>query len=148
MKKNSKSGNGDVQVLREQLARALADYDNLKKRYERQSDEIQVLAGAKIINRLLPVLDMLDRARDHTSDSGLYIISNEFRGVLKDEGLVEVVPEKGEKFDEEICEAVGQVNTKDAEMDGKIAGVTVNGWKYNDGPMLRHASVTVYKLAN
>ena len=46
------------QELKAQLVRALADYDNLRKRVEREKEEFEKLANLKLVIRLLPVLDI------------------------------------------------------------------------------------------
>jgi len=128
----------------EQLARVLADYDNLKKRHERERDEYMAHAGAKIIMKLLGVLDMLDSAKKHSEDSGIAIVAEEFRNVLKDEGVVEMGVKSGDKFDENLHDAVDAVEKKGMKK-GEIVDIILSGWKYSDGLVLRPAKVIVVK---
>ena len=129
--------------LRAQLARALADYDNLTKRIERERSEIQKLVGFSILERLLPVLENLEKVQKHISDEGLAIAIANFKEVLKSEGLEEIEVQVREAFDETIHEAV-EVESKPEAANTIMEGLQ-NGWKFNNGPLVRAAKVKVYK---
>lgn len=145
--KKQKQEQVEVDQLKSQLARALADYDNLQKRVERQSFELINSANARIVKRLLAILDMLDFAQNHINDAGLAITIKEFRDLLKEEGYVEIKPEVGSSFDESLHEAIEVVDTEDESQNNTIAEVSVNGWKQIEGNVIRHAKVKVAKLA-
>lgn len=130
-----------VEELRNQLARALADYDNLKKRVERERQELSQLAGLGLIVRLLPVLDNLEQAQKHLQDAGLAISLNEFNEVLKEEGIERIGAAPGTKFDENLHEALEAVS---GGKKGEIAEVVLPGWRYEGGPVIRVAKVKVY----
>ena len=129
--------------LKNQLARALADYDNLRKRSEAEKQVWTKFAATEVLVRLLPVLDTLESALVQLKDQGLYLAISDFKKVLADEGLVEIRPKVGEEFNHELQEAVelivgGKKNT--------IAAVLLPGWKYTDGQVLRHAKVKVFGI--
>ena len=126
--------------LKNQLARALADYDNLKKRTEIEKAQFRRLANLELVIRLLPVLDMLEQAQTHLADSGLAIAIKEFKDVLNQEGLVEIPTQPGDAFDEALHEAVEVEEGKDW---GKIKEVLLTGWRVSEGPVVRHAKVRV-----
>src|SRR5579859_6593288 len=86
----------EVEVLKGQLARALADYDNLRKRTEEEKITWMKFAGAKVIAELLPVLDMIENAQKHLKDGGLSIVINEFKNVISEEGFEEIPLRLGE----------------------------------------------------
>ncbi|OGM09847.1 nucleotide exchange factor GrpE [Candidatus Woesebacteria bacterium RBG_16_36_11] len=135
----------EVEVLKNQLARALADYDNLRKRVEKENEIIQKLAGLKIIARLLPIYDMLVKAQKHLKDSGLAITIGQFEDALKDEGVEKINVIVGDKFDPNLHEAVEAVNlTEDNKLKGTIAEVILDGWRVSMGPVIRHTKVKVY----
>ncbi|HJX45871.1 MAG TPA: nucleotide exchange factor GrpE [Patescibacteria group bacterium] len=135
----------EVDVLKNQLARALADYDNLRKRVEKENEIIQKLAGLKIIVRLLPIHDMLVKAQNHLKDSGLAITISQFEDAFKDEGIEKIKVSIGDKFDPDLHEAVEVVNlTKDNNLKGTIAEVLLDGWKVSEGPVIKHTKVKVY----
>lgn len=138
-KKTKKSEFGD---LENQLARALADYDNLRKRVEREREQVEKIAGAKFALKALSVFDMLEEAQKHLKDSGIALTIEEFEKVLKDEGIERIEAGPGTKFNEELHEAVEVVK---ARKDGKIADVVLTGWKFRDGPVIRPTKVRVNK---
>ncbi|KKR91086.1 MAG: Protein GrpE [Candidatus Woesebacteria bacterium GW2011_GWD1_41_12] len=149
-KQESKKKDGDkvykeLEVLKSMLARALADYDNLSKRVERERGVLSKIASLGILTRLLPVLDNLESAQDHLQDTGLAISIGEFKKILNEEGLLEIVPKVGEEFNEDTMEAIEVVA---GARDNIISGVTLNGWKFKDGQAVRHAKVKVSKISN
>jgi molecular chaperone GrpE len=127
--------------MKGQLARALADYDNLRKRADAEKEAWTKFAAMGTIIKLLPVLDTMEAALKHLQDQGLYLAINDFKKVLTDEGLTEINPKAGEPFDHELEEALELVpgGKKD-----EVAETVLTGWKYSDGPVLRHAKVKVY----
>lgn len=133
--------------LKGQLARALADYDNLRKRVEREREEFGKLANLRLVARFLPVFDMLEGAQKHLADSGLAITIERFVKVLKDEGFEKIEVAPGDEFDEEFHEAVEVVDkkSKGKKGEGKISEVILTGWKLIDGPIIRPAKVKVFK---
>ena len=80
----------EIKQLKNQLARALADYDNLRKRVESTKQDLVYSASLRIISQLLPVLDQLEQANAHLKDQGLAISLQNFREVLKLEGYEEI----------------------------------------------------------
>lgn len=148
--KNEESVNEEAELLKSQLLRTLADYDNLVKRVEREREVLGKVASVGVITKLLPVLDNLENAQVHLGDSGLAICIGEFKRVLSEEGLTEIDPKVGDEFDENTMEAIEVV---DGEEDNngstaKISEVVLKGWKFNDGQVVRHAKVKVSKINN
>lgn len=132
----------DALELKGQLARALADYDNLVKRVERERSDLSKIASLGIIIRLLPVLDNLESAQEHLKDQGLAISIGEFKKIFNEEGLTEIRPVRDSQFDENLHEAV---EVLEGGEKGKIAELVLTGWKFEEGQIVRHAKVKVYK---
>jgi len=128
-------------LLKEQLARSLADYDNLKRRTEAEREFADEKAKTRIINRLLPVFDMLFDVQSHMNDAGLALTIKELKDILKEEGVVEIEAKEGDKFDENLHEAVEVVPNE--KNKGKISKVVLTGWRLTDGPVIRHSKVVV-----
>jgi len=82
-KKTVKSG-GKLKVdkLQDQLARVLADYDNLRKRTEIEKEVFLKYSSERIIVKILPILDDIEKAQIHLKDSGLAIIIADFKKLL------------------------------------------------------------------
>jgi molecular chaperone GrpE len=132
----------EVEVVRAMLARALADYDNLSKRVDRERQELGKIASVGVIIKLLPVLDNLESAQVHLKDQGLAISILEFKKVLNEEGLSEIKPKEGEVFDENTMEAIEVVV---GMSNNTIVETVLPGWKYSDETVVRHAKVKVSK---
>lgn len=133
--------------LKEQLARALADYDNLRKRVEREREEYGTYAKLTLMARFLPVFDMLEGAQVHLKDSGLAITIEEFTKVLKEEGIEKIEVAPGDTFDERLHEAVEAVDKKGkgSDKEGEIDEIILTGWRLVGGPIIRPVKVKVYK---
>ncbi len=132
----------ELETVKVMLARALADYDNLSKRVDRERADLGKIASASIIIRLLPVLDNLESAQVHLKDQGLAISIGEFKKVLSEEGLNEIRPGVGDAFDENTMEAIEVVP---GASDNMISEVVLVGWKFSDETVVRHAKVKVSK---
>ena len=143
--KNTKTSktekNLKVDELKNQLARALADYDNLRKRSEIEREVLLKFSSERITARILPILDSIENAQMHLKDSGLAIIIDDFKKLLYDERLEEILPKKGDRFNEELHEAI---EVSEGGKKGTISEIILQGWKFVDGQVLRHAKVTVY----
>lgn len=145
MKKKSQSQisnlkSEDASLLRNQLARTLADYDNLKKRVEVDKKNFEKLANLRLVVKLLPVLDVLKKAQDHVKDSGIAVTIKEFEEALKQEGIEEVKITVGDEFNPETMEVVEVVAGKD---NNTVAEVLLTGWRFIEGPVVRYARVKV-----
>lgn len=90
---------------------AMADFENYKKRIERQFADIAVAGKKSVLAKFLPVIDNLERALAFGGDSeavrnGLQATLKGFEGVLASEG-VKPIKLKGEAFDPRLAEAIG-----------------------------------------
>lgn len=129
-------------LLKSQLARALADYDNLRKRIEVEKAGWEVEAESRAVLKLLPILDMIEDAQEHLKDSGLAIVIGEFKKSLQDLDVEEINIKIGEEFDplkEEATEIVsgGKEHT--------VSEIVKTGWKIKDQAfIIRPARVKVF----
>lgn len=141
--KEKKVDKGEVDKLKNQLARSLADYDNLRKRVEKEREVLENLISARIVTRMLPVYDMLEDAQKHLNDQGVAMVLGEFEKTLKDEGIEKIGVEKGDKFDENLHEAI---ETQGGGKKGTISEIVLTGWKLKEtGQVVRPVKVKVYK---
>lgn len=129
-----------VEELENRWKRALADYQNLEKRYEREKHDFIQFANSALILKLLGVLNHLEKAARNLKDKGLDLVVGEFRRILTDEG-VEEIKCLGERFDPQLMEAVEVVQGGE---DDKVAGVINKGY-FLKGKLLLPARVKVYK---
>lgn len=133
----------EVEVLKGQIARTLADYDNLRKRTESEKKVWLKFAKQELLVRLLPVLDTIELAQAHLKDKGLEIAIGQFKNIIKEEGIDTVSGEGA--FDETVHEAIDLVPGGEK---GKIAEVLQAGYKFSDGDVIRPAKVRVHKGEN
>jgi molecular chaperone GrpE len=141
-----------IEDLKAQTLRVLADYDNLKKRTESEKEIWSVLASARVVGRMLPILDTLVSAQTHLNDQGLAIVLELFKNAIKDEGFEEINIEVDKTdFDSKLMEVVEAVNTEEKNLSGKVKEVVLGGWKAknnqesNERFVIRPAKVKVYK---
>jgi molecular chaperone GrpE len=139
-------GGGDaLQAMREKYLRALADFDNYRKRVERERAETSRAALAEPLRAFLSVVDNLDRAlaaggSQDDLKSGVQMILRQTEDMLRRFG-VEPVPARGEPFDPAVHEAV--VRYEDPEIDEPtVSEEFQKGYRYH-GRLLRPAMVKV-----
>ena len=132
----------------EQHQRLLAEFDNYRKRVERERERSARWIRAELMGRLLPTMDDIDRARwaagkeEKSPDTdGMLIIMDRLAELLKREGLVEIQAGPGDVFDPNIHEAVLMVPSAEAP-EGCIAAVLEKGYRVADR-LLRPAKVAV-----
>ncbi len=138
MAKGKKAKTQNDEALREQLARALADYDNLQKRIIREREAENSRQKVLVITELLPVFDMLENVQSHLRDSGLALALDELYKAFKGLGL-EVIKPKGHKFDENLHEAI---DTREGKNEGEILECSLTGYRIGDY-IIRPAKVVV-----
>lgn len=130
------------------LVRLQADFENFKKRSQKEKTEMYQFASENFATKLLPVMDNLERAEAALSDAseeakgyidGLEMVFKQLKDVLKEEGLEEIVCEG--PFDPNLHHgvAVGQDDEKD---DQEIIDVFQKGYKFK-GKVIRPAMVKV-----
>ncbi len=130
----------------DQFLRLYAEYDNFRKRSQKEKQDIYTSSKADVIKELLPVLDNFDRAANNTECSfedykkGIDLIFNQFSEILNKTG-VESYGERGDAFDPNIHNAV--MTVEDDELgENQIASVFSKGYKLGDR-IIREAVVTV-----
>lgn len=121
--------------------RALADYQNFEKRAGEEREELLKSASRRMITKLLPLLNNLEKAEVFVKDPGLKLIKDELEKILKEEGLEEI--EVADSiYNPETAEAVEIV---DGEQDNKIVEVIRKGYKLNN-KVIQPAQVKVSKI--
>ncbi len=123
--------------LETKYLRALADYQNLEKRVEREKDNFVKFANAILILKMLPILDNLERAQETLKDQGIELVIKQFKEALSSEGVTEVEAE-GKEFNPEHHEAVEKVEGE----EGKVVNVIERGYKLGE-KVIRPAKVTI-----
>ncbi|MCI7303993.1 MAG: nucleotide exchange factor GrpE [Clostridiales Family XIII bacterium] len=125
--------------------RLMADFQNYKKRVEKEKSDIYSYANEKLAIELLAVLDNFERALEHNADDasfkeGMEMIFKQLFDVLEKAGLKEI-PALGEEFDPNFHNAVMNEETDEYE-SGKVSGVMQKGYTLN-GKVIRPSMVKV-----
>jgi molecular chaperone GrpE len=131
----------------DQLVRLKADFENYRRRSEKEKKDYLDWGKEKILIKQIDIADVLQQALKSAKAgnniesvvAGLEMINKEFSKMLKDEGIEEIVCEK---FDPNICEALDTVMSE--QEDGKVLEVYQKGYKMN-GKLIRTAKVKVAK---
>ena len=137
-----------IAELNERIVRLPADFDNFRKRAQREKDEARQFANQGLLEKLLPVLDNFEMALTAVKDAdpsvrdGVQMILDQLLGVLKESG-VEPVDAMGQPFDPNLHEALSQEETTEVE-EGTAVQQVQRGYKLNDR-LVRPARVVVAK---
>jgi molecular chaperone GrpE len=130
---------------------AMADFENYKKRMERQYREQSDAGRRDVLKKFLPVIDNLERAlsfEDANADAlrnGVQQTLKGFEALLGMEG-VKPIPVKGQKFDPNVAEAIGTQAAEGVE-DDTILEEAQKGYTIGD-ELLRPAKVIVAKSSS
>lgn len=137
----------------EQYLRTLAEMENLRKRTQREKEELAKFANENILREILPVIDNLERAVEHAEQSemgetgvglleGVQMTLTQFSQVLDRFGVVPV-DALGEPFDPAFHQAMGQLETDEVPVNC-VAQQMQKGYQLHDR-LLRPAMVMVAK---
>lgn len=136
-------------TLNDKYLRLYSDFENFRKRTQKEKVDLISNAGAGVIKDLLAVVDDFERAienNDKTEDGsslkeGFHLIHNKFKKILEQKG-VKVMKAKGEPFDYDLHEAVTKIPAPTEDDKGKVIDVIEQGYYLND-KVLRFAKVVV-----
>ncbi len=120
----------------------MADYQNLEKRVAEEKAGLTKTANRQLLLRLLPALDALFLAEEHTKDQGVVLSIKHFLDILENEG-VKKIETKGHDFDPKLMECVQTSEGK----EGKVIEELRPGYML-DNKVLRVAQVSVGKGEN
>lgn len=136
----------EVADLQDRLLRRQAEFENFRRRNERDRSEFLQYAGMEIVREIVPILDDFERARktecsDESYRKGVELIYQRLEDTLKKIGLepIEVAP--GTEFDPNLHQAVLRLETEEAA-DNSILEEFQRGYNFK-GKLLRPAMVKV-----
>jgi len=132
-------------LLKDRVVRTLADFENFRKRSDREKQDFFKYALANVMRDIVPVLDNFDRALDHAEEGdefhkGVLLIYKQLYDVLQKHGL-KPIEESGVVFDPNIHEAVVREET-DSVPTQTVVAVLQKGYFLHDR-LLRPALVKV-----
>ena len=137
-----------IDELNARVLRLTADYDNYRKRAQREKEDVRQFSNQDLLEKLLPVLDNFEMAitavkeADPSIKDGVQMIYDQLFAVLKDSGM-EPIDAMGEAFDPNLHEALSQEETTNAN-EGTVVQQVQRGYKLNER-LVRPARVVVAK---
>ncbi|HRY33660.1 MAG TPA: nucleotide exchange factor GrpE [Bacteroidales bacterium] len=149
-----RKGNGEeawqekLQEANDKYLRLFAEFDNYRKRTQREKAEMSAYGSEAVIHALLPVMDDFERAMQSMTPAagldavreGVTLIYGKLSSVLEQKGLT-VMQTKGARFDTDFHEAITSIEAGD-DMKGKVVDEVQKGYLFN-GRVLRFAKVVV-----
>lgn len=136
-------------ALNDKYLRLFAEFDNYKRRTQKERIELLQTAGKDVIVSLLPVLDDFDRANKAIESAtdinpireGITLVHNKLKSVLGQKGLKEM-ESINTVFDTDNHEAITRIPAPNEEMKGKVMDELEKGYTLND-KVIRFAKVVV-----
>lgn len=139
----------EVQQLNDKYLRLYAEFDNYKRRTQKERVELLQTAGKDVIVSLLPVLDDFDRAlkaMDTAADvapvkEGILLVSTKLKNTLAQKGLKDV-ESINKDFNTDFHEAITNIPAPNDALKGKVIDEVEKGYTLNDN-VIRFAKVVV-----
>lgn len=140
----------ELENQKERMLRVSAEYENAKKRLQKEKEDFVKFANEKLVSKLLNILDDFERALESADQGhdlenvieGVKMIKNQFFSVLKESGL-EKIKAEGEKFNPNFHEAVDFIETEEYE-DETVIEVFQSGYLFK-GRLVRPSVVKIAK---
>jgi molecular chaperone GrpE len=136
----------ELAEVQDRLLRGRADFENFRRRSERDRSDFLQFAGMEVVREVLPVLDDFERAQKSESldagyRKGIDLIYQRFSDTLKKIGLEPIMTEPGTPFDPNLHQAVVRSETAEAP-DNTVLEEFQRGYNFK-GKLLRPAMVKV-----
>jgi molecular chaperone GrpE len=136
-----KAAEDEAKAHYDKLLRVMAEFENFKKRIDRERMEHAKYANQSLIIDLLPVMDDFDRVLAHIPENanaevktiveGIKLVQNHFMTALEKHGFSQIESCVGKPFDPNMHEAIGHVESNDFA-EGIVAVEHRRGWKLCD----------------
>lgn len=130
------------------LQRLKAEFDNYRKRVDRDREAVKVAGVQSLVGDLLPIVDNLERALAASTGAhiqqileGVEMVRGQLASVLAGRGVEPIVSSEGQPFDPEVHDAVTQVPSVEHD-DGAVVHVVEKGYRMGD-VVIRPAKVVV-----
>ena len=147
-KKKKDKKDEQIEDLTDQVKRQMAEFDNFRKRTEKEKTQMYDMGARSIVEKILPVIDNFERGLAGVSDEDKenpFVVGMDktYRQMLTELAAVGVTPIEavGREFDPEFHNAVMQVESEEYEA-GVVAQELQKGYMYKDS-VVRHSMVAV-----
>jgi molecular chaperone GrpE len=136
-------------ALNDKYLRLFAEFDNYKRRTQKERVELLQTAGKDVIVSLLPILDDFDRANKAAENAvevgpikeGVQLVHNKLKNLLVQKGLKDI-ESINTPFNTDLHEAITKIPAPNEDMKGKVIDELEKGYTLND-KVIRFAKVVV-----
>ena len=147
-KKKKDKKDEQIEELTDQVKRQIAEFDNFRKRTEKEKTQMYDMGARSIVEKILPVIDNFERGlagvpEEQKEDAFVVGMDKIYRQMLTELETIGVTPIEalGKEFDPEYHNAVMQVESEEFE-SGVVAQELQKGYMYKDS-VVRHSMVAV-----
>jgi len=136
----------EINDLKDKYLRLVAEFENYKKRTNKEKEDFAKYAKENMINSILPIIDDFERANKTNEQDveGYILIGQKMLDILSKHNLKKIVLEKDEVFDLEKHEAISSLPVKDKKKKGKIIEEIEAGYMLAD-KIIRYPKVIIGK---
>jgi len=134
-----------LKELEEGKLRALADYQNLQKRIEKEKEELSYILVASLLNEIIEVKEDLERFYESEKNEGIKLIIDKLNNIINLRGVQEILVKKGQEFDSNIMQAITTIKVENSEQVNKVIDVIQKGYILNAEKIIRPTRVVVGK---
>jgi molecular chaperone GrpE len=139
-----------VKEATDKYLRLYSEFDNFRKRTQKEKIDLYKTAGEDIISAILPVIDDFERAQKAMEESddiqgvkdGIKLIHDKIITILKQKGLEEIPTSINKPFDLEFHEAITQIPAPSKKQKGKVIDEVEKGYQLN-GKVIRFTKVVI-----
>ena len=145
IEKTDKVDSNELEELNDRYKRLFAEFENYKKRTQKESLNKRVEITGDVVSSILPVMDNLEKAAEAQTDDtnyqeGIILVVKQLASVLNSFGMTEI-ESVGKKFDPELHEAVSHIEDPD-KGQGEIVQEYRKGYRIGN-KVIRHSMVIV-----
>lgn len=140
----------ELEKANEKYLRLFAEFDNFRKRTQKEKSEWISTASEELIKKLLPVVDDFERAMGsleksgdlETLKQGIQLVQNKLVSTLEQQGLKAIENPTGQALDTDLHEAITSISAPSEALKGKIVDQVEKGYRLNE-KVIRYAKVVV-----
>ena len=136
----------EIDGLRDQVKRQMAEFENFRKRSEKEKSAMYDMGARTVVEKILPVVDNFERGLENAPEEGdafadgVKMIYKQFMTALDDIGVKEI-PAQGETFDPNLHNAVMHIDDEEFG-ENEVVEVLQKGYIYHE-TVVRHSMVKV-----
>ncbi|WP_185876903.1 nucleotide exchange factor GrpE [Blattabacterium cuenoti] len=141
----------ELEKEKDKFLRIFAEFENSKKRIQKERFDIFRTIHERIFIDLIPILDDFERGlkelkkyKNEHLVKGIFLIQEKLINILKEKGLNKIKIKKGDDFNTDFHDAISQIPAVTEDLKGKIIEIIESGYSLNE-KVIRHAKVITGK---